>query len=111
MMDCTEAVPLVSVIKPCFYSKETVGDAIEYALSQSYLNWKVFMIDDGSTDDSLQVVRGFKKTVRWETGEDRGGAAARKRGLELAEGVFIQFLDADDMLLRGKLECHVRAPH
>jgi len=96
--------PFVSIIIPCFNGRDCVGDAIQSAVDQTYANKEVIVIDDGSTDDSLAVIQGFGDKIRWETGPNRGGAAARNRGLSLARGEFIQFLDADDVLDPRKLE-------
>lgn len=99
--------PLVSIIIPCFNVAHLVGEAIDSALAQTWPNKEVIVIDDGSTDGSLDVIRSFGDKVRWETGRNRGGSTARNRGIELARGVFVQFLDADDVLLPSKLEIMV----
>ncbi len=65
------------------------------------------MIDDGSTDGSLDAIKSFGDRIRWETGPNRGGSAARNRGVKLARGEIIQFLDADDLLYPEKLERQV----
>jgi glycosyltransferase involved in cell wall biosynthesis len=101
--------PLVSVIIPCWNAEAVVGEAIESALSQTYTNVEVIVIDDGSTDGSLDVIRSFGSRVRWETGPNRGACAARNRGLQLARGEFIQFLDSDDLLMAHKLARQVPA--
>ena len=78
--------PLVSIIIPCYNAEKYVGEAIESALAQTYPNKEVIVIDDGSTDGSLQVIKSFGHRIRWETGPNRGGSAARNRGIELARG-------------------------
>lgn len=98
----------VSIIIPCFNAQEFVGDAIQSALGQTYPHKEVIVIDDGSTDRSLDVIKSFGDAIRWETGPNRGGSAARNRGLALAQGDFIQFLDADDRLLASKLQHEVQ---
>ena len=103
------ATPLVSIVIPCWNGQDCVGDAIESALGQTYPRTEVVVIDDGSTDNSIDVVRSFGERIRWETRANRGGCAARNRGVRIARGELIQFLDADDRLLPTKLEHQV--PH
>jgi glycosyltransferase involved in cell wall biosynthesis len=97
----------VSILIPCYNAERYVGEAIESALGQTYPNVEVIVIDDGSTDGSLEVIRSFGERIRWETGPNRGGSAARNRGIELARGELVQFLDADDLLHPAKLERQV----
>jgi len=99
--------PLVSIVIPCFNAEPFIGEAIESALGQTYPHKEVIVIDDGSTDQSLEVIRSFGDRLRWETGPNRMACAARNRGLELANGEFVQFLDADDLLHVDKLEKQV----
>lgn len=95
---------LVSIIIPCFNAEAWVRQAIESGLNQSYPNREVIVIDDGSTDSSVDVVRSFSDSIRWETGPNCGGCHARNRGLELSQGEWIQFLDSDDFLHPEKLQ-------
>lgn len=95
--------PLVSIIIPCFNAESFVGEAIESALAQSYTNVEIIVIDDGSIDGSLDVIRSFGDRITWETGPNRGAAAARNRGVFIANGQILQFLDADDVLEPSKL--------
>ncbi|MEZ6146240.1 MAG: glycosyltransferase [Planctomycetaceae bacterium] len=99
--------PLVSIIIPCYNAAEFVAEAIESAAGQTYGNVEVIVIDDGSTDESVDVLRSFGDRIRWETGPNRGACAARNRGLELAQGEIVQFLDSDDLLHPGKLDIQV----
>jgi len=99
--------PLVSVIIPCHNASGYVCDAINSALMQTYPNVEVIVVDDGSTDESVSVLERFAGSIYWETGPARGGGAARNRGLAVASGEFIQFLDADDLLHSDKLEKQV----
>ncbi len=93
----------VSVIIPCFNAGAFVGDAIAGALAQRWPDLEVIVVDDGSTDDSRKVAEGYAEqvlTIR----SDRGGAPkARNLGLQAATGEFIQFLDADDVLLADSI--------
>lgn len=95
--------PLVSILIPCFNAKQWVAEAIDSGLAQTWAEKEVIVVDDGSTDGSLDVIQSFQGRIRWETGPNRGGNAARNRLLELAGGDWVQYLDADDYLLRDKI--------
>lgn len=99
--------PQVSVVIPCYNAAAYVADAICSALEQTYKPIEVVVVDDGSTDGSGEVLQSFGEAIRAETGPNRGGCAARNRGLELAGGPLVQFLDADDLLHPTKLERQV----
>jgi len=94
---------LVSILIPCYNAERWITHAIDSALAQTWNDKEVIVVDDGSTDSSLDVIRGFRERIRWETGPNRGGGAARNRLLELANGQWIQYLDADDYLLPNKI--------
>lgn len=100
----SKSQPLVSVILPCYNSQKWVGEAIESCLRQTYDFVEVIVVDDGSTDQSLEIIRSFEGRIRWQTGPNRGGNVARNVGLSLARGTLIQFLDADDLLDTKKIE-------
>ena len=95
---------LVSILIPCYNAERWIARAIESALAQTWPNKEVIVVDDGSTDGSLEVIRSFDGRVRWESGPNRGGNAARNRLLQLARGDWVQYLDADDYLRSAKLE-------
>ena len=96
--------PLVSILIPCFNAEKWVGQSVQSALSQSYPNKEVIVDDDGSTDGSLQILKGFGDAIHLETGPNRGGNAARNRLLALSRGQWLQYLDADDFLRLDKVE-------
>ena len=95
---------LVSILIPCFNAERWVAQAIQSALDQTWPEKEVIVVDDGSQDGSLDVIRSFGERIHWETGPNRGGGAARNRLLELAHGEWLQYLDADDYLLPLKIE-------
>ena len=103
----TEIGPLVSILIPCFNAEKWVADAIRSALAQTYPHKEVILVDDGSTDRSLEVAKSFGEAVRWETGPNQGASAARNRLLALSRGEWLQYLDADDCLLPRKIETHM----
>src|SRR5437762_1494315 len=102
------ADPLVSIVIPCFNARRWIGQAIESSLAQTWREKEVVVMDDGSTDGSLEVIQSFGDRIRWETRPNRGGNAARNRLLELARGDWLQYLDADDYLLPEKIDGQMR---
>lgn len=99
--------PLVSTIIPCYNDEDFVGDAIKSALGQTYSNVETIVVDDGSTDGSWGVICSFGDRIRRERQENQGAPAARNRGVELAEGKYVKFLDADDLLVEDCIERQV----
>lgn len=99
---------LVSVIIPCFNAQRWIAEAIDSCLQQTYPNIEVIVIDDGSTDNSLKIIKSYGDRIIWKTGPNRGGNHARNKGFSLAKGDYIQYLDADDYLLPEKIERQVR---
>jgi glycosyltransferase involved in cell wall biosynthesis len=93
---------------PCYNAEKWVGEAIQSALDQTYPNTEVIVVDDASTDGSLEVIKSFGDRIRWETGPNRGANAARNRLLELSRGEWLQYLDADDYLLPTKIETQIK---
>ena len=89
----------VSIIIPCFNAAATIGEAIASALAQCGPGGEILVVDDGSTDRSLAIARGFGPGVRVVTGPNRGVSAARNRGIAETAGEWLVFLDADDLLL------------
>jgi glycosyltransferase involved in cell wall biosynthesis len=101
-------MPGVSVIIPCYNAEKYIGSAIESALVQTYDATEVIVVDDGSTDDSLEVIQSYDSQIKWKTEENQGACYARNEGLELAGGTFVKFLDADDMLVPHAVQSQVR---
>ncbi|MCF4102179.1 glycosyltransferase [Gillisia sp. M10.2A] len=96
--------PLVSIVIPVFNSDEYLAETIESAIHQSYPNTEIIIIDDGSTDRSLQIAKGYiKHGVNVKSQPNKGASAARNHGISLAKGSYIQFLDADDLLHPDKI--------
>ena len=96
--------PLVSVIIPCYNASRFLAEAIESVLAQTHENLELVVVDDGSTDDSREIVRGFGERVRSEPlPHNQGVNFARNRGVEVARGEFVQFLDSDDLLRPEKI--------
>jgi cellulose synthase/poly-beta-1,6-N-acetylglucosamine synthase-like glycosyltransferase len=98
-----EDTPLISILIPCHNAEQWVGQAISSALAQTWPNKEIIVVDDGSTDGSLEIIRSFGTTIHFESGPNRGANPARNRLLELARGQWLQYLDADDYLLETKV--------
>jgi glycosyltransferase involved in cell wall biosynthesis len=101
-------VTLVSILIPCYNAKRWIAQAIESALAQTWPETEVIVVDDGSSDGSVDVIRQFGDRIHWEAGPNRGGNAARNRLLELSRGTWLQYLDADDYLLPDKIADQMR---
>ncbi len=95
---------LVSVIIPTYNCPGFLTAAIESVLAQTYTELEVVVVDDGSTDNTAEVVRGFESRVRYVYQDNAGTAAARNTGIKAARGEVIAFLDHDDLWLPEKLE-------
>jgi glycosyltransferase involved in cell wall biosynthesis len=102
------ANPRASVIVPVYNGAVFIGDAIESILAQDYAPLEVLIVDDGSSDATADVVRSFGSRVRYFRQANAGPAAARNRGLALAGGELIAFLDADDVWPAQKLNAQAR---
>lgn len=99
---------LVSVIMPAYNCEKYVVEAINSVLAQTYKNWELLVLDDGSNDNTLQVIEEFSKNdsriKALRNGKNMGVSATRNRGIELTSGEWIAFLDSDDMWHPLKLE-------
>ncbi len=94
--------PLVSVIIPVYNCEKYLAEAIESVLAQTYRPIEVVVVDDGSTDGSADIARRFGY-VRYYFQSHSGIGAARNRGIDLSQGRFLAFLDADDLWVEDKL--------
>jgi glycosyltransferase involved in cell wall biosynthesis len=92
----------VSVIIPVFNRKLYLPEALASILEQTYQPLEIILIDDGSTDASAEVIKDFP-SVRYFYQTNSGAATARNRGVELAQGNFLAFLDSDDLWTKDKL--------
>jgi hypothetical protein len=102
-----EANPKVSIIIPTYNRPHYLPGALESALTQTYPNIEVLVVNDGSTDNTEQVLAPYMKQIRYIKRENGGCAAAKNTGLELATGELITNLDDDDRILPEKIERQV----
>jgi hypothetical protein len=89
--------PLISVIIPNYNLAQYIGEAIQSVLHQTYQNFEIIVVDDGSTDNSREVIAGYQDRVKYIWQQNRGLSAARNTGLRNATGDLVAFLDADDL--------------
>lgn len=94
----------LSIIIPTFNRSSLLKRALESVCKQTFLNYEVIVIDDGSSDDTAEMVRTEFPAVRYYYQTNRGVSSARNKGLESAIGSWIAFLDSDDEWLPQKLE-------
>lgn len=100
--------PLVSILIPAYNSQRWIAATLDSALGQSWPNKEVIVVDDGSIDDTVEVVRSYEsRGVRVLHQKNAGAAAARNLALANARGDYIQYLDADDLLSAEKIEAQV----
>lgn len=100
--------PLVSIIIPAYNAEKYIAETIQSALAQTWPHIEIIIVDDGSTDGTLSIAKGFEAAnVKICSQCNKGAAAARNYGLSQAKGYYIQFLDADDLLSPNKIESQV----
>jgi glycosyltransferase involved in cell wall biosynthesis len=99
-----ETMKTVSVVIPIYNYGRFLREALDSALAQTYPPLEVIVVDDGSTDDTPQVLAGYGDRIRAIRQDNHGVGAARNTGIAAARGEYIAFLDSDDIWRPGKLE-------
>ena len=97
---------LVSIIMPAYNCEKYIADAIHSVLSQTYTNWELLIVDDGSTDHTADIVGSFEdKRIHFQRNtQNMGAALTRNKALQAAQGRYIAFLDSDDLWTPDKLK-------
>ena len=100
--------PLVTVIVPAYNAELYVSETIQSVLEQTFCNWELIVINDGSSDNTHEIIASFDdERIRLVDQDNRGVSVARNEGLSRAQGKYITFLDADDTLPPQSLELRV----
>lgn len=100
---------LVSIIIPVYNAEKRLAETINSALNQTWQNIEIIIVDDGSTDGSINIARSFTDArIKVFQQSNKGASAARNLGLQYAKGKYIQFLDADDLLSGEKIAAQVK---
>lgn len=107
-IDIQNSPPKVSVIIPTYNRASFVIKAIESVLAQSFNDYEIIVIDDGSTDNTKEVLEPYRGRIQYIHQENSGVSAARNAGIRLAKGDWIAFLDSDDEWMRDYLAKQVR---
>jgi glycosyltransferase involved in cell wall biosynthesis len=105
-------LPHVSIIMPAYNASATIAESIRSVLNQSYANWELIIVDDGSRDNTVYIANNFaekeKRIVLLKLSRNGGLSNARNEGWRIARGEFIAFLDSDDLWHEDKLEKQIR---
>lgn len=105
----TNSLPVISVVIPMFNVEEYIENSLNSVLNQDYKHFEVILVDDGSTDCTLDVVNKFDDPrIRLIKQTNRGLSGARNTGIDSARGLYVALLDADDYWAPSKLKKHVR---
>lgn len=103
---------LVSIITPLYNCETFIAATIESVLAQTYENWEMLIVDDKSSDNSLQIARLYAKQEKrikiTELDKNSGAAIARNTAIKSANGRYIAFLDSDDLWMEDKLEIQIK---
>ncbi|MBD2577331.1 glycosyltransferase family 2 protein [Oscillatoria sp. FACHB-1406] len=97
--------PLVSILIPCYNAEPWLAETLESALAQTWQNLEIIVVDDGSSDRSLEIARRYEsRGVKVFSQKNQGACAARNAAFRKSSGDYIQYLDADDLLTADKIE-------
>jgi glycosyltransferase involved in cell wall biosynthesis len=110
MLTNTNFEPLVSIILPTFNREKYLNRSINSILNQTYINWELLIIDDGSSDYTLSLVKNYINqfsNFRYFFHENRGAAYSMNVGMKESKGEFITFLGSDDEYLENHLELRI----
>ena len=102
--------PIVSVIVPCYNYAHYLSETLQCLLDQTYKNWECIIVDDGSTDNTKDIATTFTGSdsrFRYFFQSNKGLSTARNTGIKNAKGLYIQLLDADDLISATKFENQV----
>lgn len=104
--------PLVSVVTPAYNAERFISETIESVLAQTYSNWEMIIVDDASTDRTIEIVQSYvnkdHRIKLHQLEKNSGSGVARNRAMDLAKGRFIAFLDSDDLWMPEKLERQIK---
>lgn len=106
-----KTTPTVSVVIAAYNASRWIGETLESVLAQDYTDCEIILVDDGSTDDTAQIVARYGERVRYIHKSNGGQPSARNVGIRAAQGEYVAFLDADDLWTKEKLRLQVDLLH
>ena len=111
IMDCAKK-PLVSVIMPAYNASQYIAKTISSVQAQTFTNWELIVVDDYSSDNTVEIVNGFLRDdsrIRlYRNAQNMGVAKSRNRALEQCQGDYVAFLDSDDIWYSDKIELQLQ---
>lgn len=105
--------PIVSIIIPTYNRAHLISETLDSVIAQTYTNWECIVVDDGSTDDTLEVLKEYANRdarIQYHSrpkDRPKGANACRNYGFELSKGEYVNFLDSDDILSINKLDFQI----
>jgi len=96
--------PLISIVTPSYNQAQFIRATIDSVLSQDYPNLEYFVMDGGSTDSTVEILKSYGNKIKWESVKDDGQTDAINKGLRLAKGDVLAYLNSDDIYLPGTLK-------
>ena len=103
---------LVSIITPCYNSEKYISDTIESVIKQKYKNWEMIIVDDFSSDNSVQIIEKYVKLdsriILVKLDSNKGAGYARNKAIKKAKGQYYAFLDSDDLWNCDKLSVQIQ---
>jgi len=106
MPSINKGAPLFSVVLPVYNGQEFIAEAIESVLNQNFKSMELIVVNDGSTDNTENVLKTFEEEITYLKQDKHGPSHARNRGVEAANGAYISFIDADDVWVPNCLTTH-----
>ena len=104
MPENKKSSPTISILTPVYNQEKYIAETIESVLSQGYPNLEYLVLDDGSTDGTLEIIKKYANQIRWQTQINMGESATVNKGVEMLNGEIVGIVNGDDPLLPGILQ-------
>ncbi len=108
-MSAEQQKPTISIVIPTYQHAREIGACLESIFKQTFTDYEIIVVNDGSTDNTLEVLKPYESRIQLVTQENRGGNAARNRGFDLSRGDYVIFCDADIVMRPDMLATMLQA--